>query len=160
MKAEALEIDNGKWQEFTGRRRQIESRPALPLKWPSKTKERYDLFDAWHNAAAQILHLEGGSFRLLSVIERVIFWKDGTITASNEQLAARAGGCHSRTVQIDVSQYVKLGIVVLKMGWRKRRDGHIVRTRTIKLALPTRLSPSVSLPEMEFDDERSVRDRA
>jgi hypothetical protein len=144
---------------FTGKRRQVESHAALLLKWPSKTKERYDLFDIWHRTAAQIIHMEGCSFRLLSVIERLMFWSNGTITASNQQLAERAGRCSPRTIKLDVAQYLKLGIIIAEMGWRKRRDGHIVRTRTIRLSLPTDLDPSISLPDTEFDGEHSVPDR-
>ncbi|MFA7585423.1 MAG: hypothetical protein WCY11_04385 [Novosphingobium sp.] len=42
--------DKFEWQD--GQHRQIDHVEALPLRWPTTPKERFDLFDAWHGVAA------------------------------------------------------------------------------------------------------------
>lgn len=56
----------------SGNRRVFEKVEALPLKWPAASKERFDLFDAWHGVGMQILHRERCSFRLMAVTKIVI----------------------------------------------------------------------------------------
>lgn len=142
----------------SGRRRVFEKVEALPLKWPPVPKERFDLFDAWHDVAMQILHQERGSFRLIAVTKKVIRWSKGVITDSNAALASRAGGCSEKTISREVQDYVDLGILIADMGWR-RFGSQIVRTRSLRMALPATLPEGIRLPEnCQFDLDNSGPD--
>lgn len=129
-----------------------------PLRWPTGAKHRFDLFDAWHDVAMQIVHADGGSFRFLAVAKKVINWATGAICLSNADLAARAGYCAEKTITRDVAQAEALGIVIVQMGWRKEGT-QIVRTRSIRLSIPHDISPAIVLPDGGFDLDISGPDR-
>ncbi|TPK42624.1 MULTISPECIES: hypothetical protein [unclassified Mesorhizobium] len=144
----------------TGIRRITSEKAACTsLRWPTTAKERFELFDAWHDVAMQIVHAVGGSFRFLAVTKKVIHWQSGTICLSNADLAARAGRCAEKTITRDVAQAEALGIVIVEMGWRK--DGtQIFRTRNIRPSIPQELSPGIVLPDGGFDLDNSGPDRS
>lgn len=84
----------------------------------------------------QTVHSAGVNFRLMALIERFVNWQSGELWPSNETLARRAGGCGESTVKRDIATYQKLGLLTVELGWRRLRNGRIVRKRTIRLAIP------------------------
>lgn len=145
-------------QGFSGQRRIFEKVDALPLRWPRDKKDRFDLFDAWHHVGMQLLHRGRGSFRLIAVAKLVIRWAPGVIIDSNAQLAERAGGCAEKTISREVQDYVDLGILIADMGWR-HVGTQVVRTRSMRLALPTNLPGGITLPTIcDFDLDNSCPD--
>lgn len=143
----------------TGISHTVDKTACLPLRWPSGSKNRYDLFDAWHDVAMQVVDRAGARFRLLAVAKKVIRWDSGTITLSNAELAARAGRCSEKTITRDVAQAADLGIFIVDMGWRKEGT-QIVRTRTIRPAVPTVLPVEIAVPTGGFDLDTSCPDRS
>ena len=131
----------------SGKRRSFEKVEALPLKWPPAVKERYDLFDAWHDVAMQILHQEKGSFRLIAIAKKVIRWRDGVICGSNADLALRAGCCAEKTISRDVQDYIDLGILIGSLHWKRPGGDKFITVRTLRPALPTALPEGIILPE-------------
>lgn len=119
-----------------GRRRVLARAPSVSLRWPATTKARKELFDAWHQIGMQTVHSAGVNFRLMALIERFVNWQSGELWPSNETLARRAGGCGESTVKRDIATYQKLGLLTVELGWRRLRNGRIVRKRTIRLAIP------------------------
>jgi hypothetical protein len=117
------------------------------LKWPLAPKARFELFDAWHGVAMQILHRERASFRLMAITKIVIRWSKGIITDSNAELAERAGGCSEKTISRDVQDYIDLGILIGSLEWKRPGGGKFVTVRTLRPALPTSLPPGIVLPE-------------
>ena len=126
-----------------GRRRQIAPRESIPLRWPTETKARREIFDAWHQIAMQVLHEERQNFRLVALVERFINWQSGELWPTNETLARRAGGCGESTIKRDVATYQSLGLLMVDHGWRRQRGGRIVSKRTIRLAIPTAFSGEI-----------------
>lgn len=136
----------------SGRRRVFEPVEALPLKWPQGSgdavrKARFDLFDAWHGVAMQILHRERCSFRLMAVSKIVIRWSQGIITDSNEDLAERAGGCSEKTISREVQDYTSLGVLISELRWKRPGGGKFITVRTLRPALPVVLPEGIILPE-------------
>ena len=145
------------WQ--TGERRKVEAVEALPLRWPTTPKERFDLFDAWHDVAMQLVQRERKSFRLMAVAKKVINWQAGIITNSNADLALRAGCCSESTIKREVREYVDLGVLISEMGWR-RAGTQIIRTRSLIPSLPITMPVGIILPEsVSFDQVNSGPDR-
>ena len=139
---------------FTGNRREVASTPALPLKWPATPKARYDLFDAWHCVAMRYAHLNGVGLRFLAVAKIVIRWKEQEIGSTNQQLADRAGGCSIEVIKREIAALKQLGLLTSRGGGRRHPDGiRIIRTRTIKLAIPATIDPRVTLPDTDFEVE-------
>jgi hypothetical protein len=136
-------------QAFTGRRRRIESRPALPLIWPTTTKARYDLFDAWHKIAMREARTNGVGRDFLAVARIVMRWTRGEIIDSNAELAERAGGCCLKTIQREIKQHERLGTIIIQGGAKRRSDGGMIRTRTIRLSIPADLDPSNGIDGIE-----------
>lgn len=139
-------------EHWTGQRKTVEPLPSCRLRWPKDSKARFDLFDAWHDVAMQIAHRKKASFRILAVAKKVIHWKSGTITSTNEDLAMRAGGCSEKTISRDVSLYESLGVIAIELGWKKVA-GRYVRTRLIYPAFPLELPADIVLPEREIEVE-------
>ena len=137
--------DKYEWQE--GQRRKVEAIDALPLRWPTTPKERFDLFDAWHGVAMQILHRGRGSFRLMSVAKIVIRWSQGVIIDTNEELAQRAGNCNEKTIKRDVSDHIRRGLFVAKYDWIRPGGGKFKTVRELRPALPIVLPEGIILPE-------------
>ncbi len=149
--------DRFEWQE--GQRRKVQPVSALPLRWPTTSKERFDLFDAWHDVAMQLVQRERRSFRLMAVAKKVINWQAGVITNSNADLATRAGRVSEKTMSREVGEYARLGVFIVEDGWRKEGT-QIIRTRTIRPGLPVRLPPEIVLPDSAFDLDNSGPDRS
>ncbi|TCQ80251.1 hypothetical protein EDF68_103304 [Ochrobactrum sp. BH3] len=133
---------------FTGKRRTVEKQNALHLRWPKNRGEQEKIFDAWHDVSSQIINNDGGSrFRLLSAVEKLMYWKEGAIPATNENWAFRCGGCAVKTITRDIDLYKSLGIFIVKYGWRSRKHGgNPIRTRLIYPSLPELLKSSITLP--------------
>lgn len=142
---------------FTGKRRQPDQEPALYLKWPTTRAEQEKLFDAWHDVASQIVNDKGGArFRLLSAVEKLIYWKSGVIPATNDEWAFRCGRCAEKTITRDIDLYRLLGIFKVEYGWRRRKqDRKPTRTRLIYPALPEALNSNITIP----DDDRHMDTR-
>jgi hypothetical protein len=141
---------------WSGKRRKFERQRRLLWKLP--LKNRRASFGAWKKVANRILHEAGVSFRLISILEEVFFWKEALTTATDFELAAWGGGCSVKTVSRELKQYDDLGVIQIERGWRKK-GGKVVRTRTIRLALPPKLVPAqVDLSDCEFDTDHSGPD--
>ena len=126
----------------------------VPLKWPATPKARYDLFDAWHCVAMRYAHLNGVGLRFLAVAKIVIRWKEQEIGSTNQQLADRAGGCSIEVIKREIAALKQLGLLTSRGGGRRHPDGiRIIRTRTIKLAIPATIDPRVTLPDTDFEVE-------
>jgi hypothetical protein len=136
--------------EWTGRRRKGKTpAQAIPWLWPTTRALQLKAFDDWHDVAMQIVHLAGAGFRLMAVYEKVIRWNEGCIWQSDEDLAQSAGRCSWKTISREVALHRSLGIIVVEKGWRK--DGHrIVRTRTIRPAVPINLPPEVHVRDLTY----------
>lgn len=137
--------------ELSGKRKKHEPCEAIPLKWPQGStndvkKARLDLFDAWHDVGMQIVHLAHDDFRLLAAARKVLMFSSGEIIASNRELAWRAGHCSDKTITRCIQRYADLGIFIVASGWRRDGDG-LLKTRTIRLALPVTIDDRVELPE-------------
>lgn len=133
-----------------GPRRTFDRRPSLLWRF-TKTYPRQSFSD-WKKIAARILHQHGVSFRLVSTFEELMFWKERAITATDAVFAARGGGCSTKTISRELRQYEALGLIQVERNWRRRKDGKIVRTRTLRLALPMNLD----LPTFEFIDDEDT----
>jgi hypothetical protein len=136
-----------------GGRKAFSKEKCLPLRWPQGMKERYDMFDAWHDVAMQIIDEAGVSFRFLAVTKKVFHWKSGTIRETNSTIAERAGRCSAKTISRDVKQAADLGILILEFGSRKNREGKVLKTRVIKPAIPADLDKKkIPLPaDLDLD---------
>lgn len=131
----------------TGLRREIGKVEAMPLRWPSGPKERFELFDAWHDVAMQIVDREKCSFRLMAIAKKVIIWASGTIIGDNAELAMRAGCCSEKTISRDVKAYSDLGILESTLAWKRPGGGKFITVRTLRPSLPLILPEWVILPE-------------
>jgi hypothetical protein len=143
--APGAEAPRFEWQ--AGERRVVEFQDALPLKWPTTQRERYELFDAWHDVAMQIAHREKIGLRLLAVAKKVIRWSIGAITDSNAELASRAGYCAEKTISREVRAYVGFGLFISELEWKRPGGGKFITVRSLRPALPTALPPDIILPD-------------
>ncbi|RWE53857.1 MAG: hypothetical protein E5V22_24660 [Mesorhizobium sp.] len=139
-------------QSFTGKRRQIESRPALALGWPTTTKARYEVFDAWHKIAMREARTNGVGRDFLAVARIVMRWNRGEIIDTSAELAERAGGCHPETIKREIAQHARLGTIIIHGSAKRRSDGGMIRTRTIRLSIPADLDPSNGIDGIEYDE--------
>jgi hypothetical protein len=119
------------------------------LQWPAGDRERREAFEAWHYQAMHLINREKASFQLLAIVWRFIDWRTGTFWASNSVLAGHAGGCSEKTVTRNIEQLRRLGLVLVDLGFAKRKDGKLYRTRTVRLALPNDLNALEELPDDE-----------
>lgn len=131
---------------LTGQRKSHEQRSAVPLFWPKEKKDRLTLFDAWHDVAMQIVHLEKDDFRLLAAVRKVLMFSSGEIVASNREIAWRAGHCSDKTITRCIRRYADLGIFVVSPGWKRDGD-NLYKTRTIRLSLPKALDERVKVAD-------------
>ncbi|MBB6011899.1 hypothetical protein HNR59_001244 [Aquamicrobium lusatiense] len=132
---------------LTGKRKSHQQRRAVPLQWPKEKKEKLALFDAWHDVAMQIVHLENDDFRLLAAVRKVLMFSSGEIIASNREIAWRAGHCSDKTITRCIKRYADLGILIVASGWRRDGD-NLFKTRTIRLALPETLDDRVEVVDL------------
>lgn len=142
-----LPADAANDRPASGKRREFAKVEALPLKWPQAMKDRYDLFDAWHHVAMQLLHRKRGSFRLIAVAKLVIRWTPGIIIDSNAELAEKAGGCAEKTISREVQQYVDLGVFISELSWKRPGGGKFITVRSLRPSLPTELPGGIILPD-------------
>src|SRR5690606_29385810 len=131
---------------LSGKRKSHKQRQTVPLLWPREKKERLALFDAWHDVAMQIVHLEKDDFRLRAAVRKVLMFTSGEIVASNREIAWRAGHCSDKTITRCIKRYADLGIFVVSSGWRRDGD-NLYKTRTIRLALPETLDDRVEVAD-------------
>jgi hypothetical protein len=145
--------------EPTGIRRLVEPVPSVMLHWPSAMPKRRELVQAWHAVAMSEVHRAKLSFRLMAVLKDFVHWRNGMIFPTNATLAARAGQCSERIVSDLLGKYEDLGIVRLRFGWRKARNGKWLKTRIIFMTLPKALGFPNHLPHFdeESDDEVEIR---
>lgn len=130
-------------KSWTGKRRAVE--PAIEVvlwRWPAERKDQYRAFDDWHDIAMQLIHRAGASFRLMAVYKKVIRWREGCIWNSDEELALEAGRCGWKTISREIGVHRDLGIIAIERGWRVAH-GNRLRTRTIRLSVPTALDPEI-----------------
>lgn len=136
-----------------GKRREIETREPLPLRWPKTREEQQKTLEAWQDVAMQVIHDAGARFRLITTFWRLIIWKEGAVFASDGMIAKAAGDCSKDTIKNDVKQYKQLGIVHATVGWRTTKAGRLVKSRVMRPAVPSDLRESVTLP---FDDDLRI----
>jgi hypothetical protein len=66
--------------------------------------------------AKQVVAAEKLSTSLADGIRGAVFWKDGTITAKNQQLARLCGGCSIKTITRHIDHYARLGLLAVEHG--------------------------------------------
>lgn len=132
-----------------GKRRHLPSRKAVPLRWPSTMPARRSVLKLWRRIAMKILHDSKVSFRLMAVVPDFIIWNTGEIWQTNDRLAEEGGECDEKTIRRDVVAYTRLGIFIVERGWRRNKEGNLVRCRTIRLSIPSDYDGSIP----DFEDE-------
>lgn len=137
--------DKFEWQ--TGERRKVEAVDALPLRWPTTPKERFDLFDAWHDVAMQVLRRAKVGLHVAAAAKKVTQWTSGTIEESNAELAARSGYPSEKTISREVQAYVSLGLFIPTYEWKRPNRGKFITVRKLILALPMTLPEGIRLPD-------------
>lgn len=138
-------------RRWTGKRRKHERRPSLTWQLPEGSIARRKSFDEWHAIAMQVLHEAGCGFRCIAVFKNVFYWSEGVIRATDAEFARRGGRCSEKTISRELRDYEALGIVRIENGWR-RSGKRIVRTRTLRLALPRHLSPETVIVDATDTD--------
>jgi hypothetical protein len=133
----------------SGERRQFQTSKCMKLLWPEEMKQRYDLFDAWHDVAMQIVHREKAGFRIMAISKKLVRWASGSIRASNEEMAERAGFCHPKTMSREVQAYTALGLLVAKTEWKRPSKAKFLTVRELFLSLPDPLPEGIKLPNNE-----------
>ena len=137
-------------RELTGERRQFPPVKSIVLQWPEGKKDRYTLFDAWHDVAMQILHREKAGLRIMAISKKVVRWSSGSIRLSNEEMAERAGYCHPKTMSREVQVYTALGLLVAKTEWKRTSKDKFLPVRELFLSLPIPLPEDIKLPNIEL----------
>lgn len=92
-------------------KRKIESRESLSIHWPHTRKDQERVFWTWHSVAMHIAEKEECDLRVLAVLHKFIFWQNGTINATNKQMAAQAGQCSAKTIQRCAAKMIALGLL-------------------------------------------------
>ncbi|WP_041594769.1 hypothetical protein [Brucella microti] len=136
-------------RDLSGERRQFHKTKSVKLLWPEGSANRFQLFDAWHDVAMQILHRQKAGLRVIAISKKVIRWSNGSIVGSNEELAIRAGYCSPKTISREIQSYVALGLLVSNLDWKRPGGGKFVTVRELHLALPNPLPEWVRLPDNE-----------
>lgn len=147
--SEALRFDpraNAADDILSGERRQFRSVKSVRLRWPEGSKLRYDMFDAWHDIAMQIIHREKAGLRIMAISKKVVQWSTGSIRISNEEMAERAGYCSPKTMSREVQVYTALGLLIPKREWKRPSKEKFVTVRELFLALPDPLPDDIKLP--------------
>lgn len=131
---------------LTGKRRIIEASKAMrfPRHWPASASAQDDAIRDWFDIAAQIIHAERLSFRLLAAMPWRISRDSGEVWDSDEALAAVCGGCGKKTISREVSSYQAAGIIMIEHGWRDRA-GKKVKTRKIRMSVPADMPGYVTI---------------
>jgi hypothetical protein len=126
--------------QLSGNRKLVRETPCVRFgyPWPTALPKRLDVFRDWKFMALQIIHHEGGGFRLLSAMDEVLTWETGEIWASDQEISVEAGCCEKKTISREVAMFKRLGLLDVDLGWRDR-FGKLVRTRKMRLALPEHL---------------------
>ncbi|HWD13225.1 MAG TPA: hypothetical protein VG519_07715 [Pseudochrobactrum sp.] len=133
----------------SGERRQSQPFKCVKLLWPEEMKQRYDLFDAWHDVAMQIVHREKAGFRIMAISKKVVRWASGSIRASNEVMAERAGFCSTKTISREIQAYSTLGLLISKTEWKRPSKDKFITARELFLSLPDPLPEGIKLPNNE-----------
>ncbi|HEV7436603.1 MAG TPA: hypothetical protein VGO22_17315 [Pseudorhizobium sp.] len=135
--------------------REILQKEPIPFRWPTTMTERRKVVRMWRTIAMRVLHDLELSFRLMAVIDDHMMWGIGEIWASSEKLASAAGGCNEKTIRRDIQKLKKLGFLIVENGYRTVSAGQRVKTRAIRLALPSDYDGDV--PDHEDDDQTDTR---
>ncbi|WP_265975777.1 hypothetical protein [Brucella intermedia] len=133
----------------SGKRREFKTVKGVKLRWPEGAKQRFDLFDAWHDVAMQIIHREKAGLRLMAISKKVVRWATGSIRISNEEMAERAGYCSPKTMSREVQIYTSLGLFVPKTEWKRPSKDKFLTVRELFLSLPNPLPEDIKLPNNE-----------
>lgn len=133
----------------SGKRREFDVVKGVKLLWPEGSKQRFDLFDAWHDVAMQIIHRQKAGLRLIAISKKVLRWSSGSIRISNEEMAERAGYCSAKTMSREVQAYTALGLLIAKTEWKRPSKDKFVTVRELFLALPDPLPEGTKLPNNE-----------
>lgn len=64
-------------------------------------------------------------------------------------------GSSEKSVSRDIGQYETLGLLPVDRGWRRNREGKLVRTRTLIPSVPVDLKGSIDLPVIEDHTDNS-----
>lgn len=144
--------DKFEWQE--GQRRELTKIAGLPFKWPKTFKEQKNYFETWHALAMKVIADSRASFRTIAVLWRFINHDSGTMWPTDATLAIVTGSSE-KSVSRDIGQYETLGLLRVDRGWRRNREGKLVRTRTLIPSVPVDLKGSIDLPVIEDHTDNS-----
>lgn len=131
----------------TGQRKKFAKVPSLPLRWPETAKARFDLFDAWHDVAMQIVRRNGVGLHVMAAAKKVIRWTEGVIVDSNADLVSRAGYCSEATIKRELQAMINLGLLISEREWKRPGGGKFITVRRLFPALPETLPEWVNLPQ-------------
>ncbi len=121
------------------------------MMWPATENDRTIAFKTWRGIAKQIIHLEGVSFRLMTIVDDMIDLRTGTVSGTNLEFAVAGGGCSIKTISRDVGIHERLGLFIGTRSRKKTPKGEFVEHRTLRLALPAVLDPRI---ELSSEDNR------
>lgn len=110
--------------------------------WPVTTSLQAEVFHDWRYMAKQVIHQNGGSFRLLAALTDLIDMGTGETKASDEDLAEEAGRCGVKTISREVGAYRRMGIIQTLKTFQPKGEKN-VRARIIRLAMPIAAAASL-----------------
>lgn len=110
-----------------------------PDQWSRSLDERDQQWKDWRHIAMQVLQQNDcRAHRVLAILQDLFDWDKEEISATDEGFAAASGYCSTKTVQRDLKDLRRLGLIVSVPEW-KDRGGKYVKGRTITLSLPESL---------------------
>lgn len=138
MKPEALPPN------LSGKRKQIAPVEAIRYldPWRGSLPERVKQFRDWRYVAMQVLHPNGGPFRLISIFDALLIWDTGEIEATDEEFSIEAGHCGTKTVSRELAALERLGLIIRDIKWITKGEKK-VRGRRIRLAVPSDLNAHI-----------------
>lgn len=127
--------------KLSGKRREIATVEAIryPSYWRESLSGRAKQFRDWRYIAMQVLHRNGGPFRIIAILDEVFDLETCEILATDSQLSTQAGHCGTKTVSREISALEKLGLITKESKWNEN-GGKMVRGRRIRLAIPSDVS--------------------
>lgn len=126
------ELWNRPW---TTRRRwqTVDPSEGVPVAWPATADQQRRTFENWETAAISILRGGRSGFGMVIALRKVIL-SDGTVRATNVDLARASGWCCTKTAARELRLLRILGLITVETGWFGGLPG---RRRIIRLSLPT-----------------------
>jgi len=128
---------------LSGKRKQIALVDAIryPDPWRESFTGRAEQFRDWRYIAMQVLHRNGGPFRLIAILDNVFDFEKCEILATDADLSREAGHCGTKTVSREIAALEKLGLIVKDVKWNDKavngKSVKKVRGRRIRLAIPS-----------------------